>query len=130
MQEVYDFLKQAKTYFLATADGDQPRVRPFGTADLFEGKLYIQTGKIKNVSKQMHADPKVEICAMLGEKWLRITAKAVEDDRTAAKQHMLDAYPSLQKFYKADDGNTEVFYLKDATATFYAMGEKPKVVTF
>ncbi len=130
MQEVYDFLKKCDTYYLATVEGGQPRVRPFGTVDIFEGKLYIQTGKIKNVSKQMAANPKVEICAFDGAKWLRVEATAVEDDRQEAKQHMLDAYPSLQGMYKADDGNTQVLYLKDAAATFYSFTEAPKTVRF
>jgi uncharacterized pyridoxamine 5'-phosphate oxidase family protein len=130
MQEVYDFLKKCGTYYLATVEGDQPRVRPFGTIDLFEGKLYIQTGKRKNVSKQIVENSKVEICAFNGSHWLRVAATAVEDERLAAKQHMLDAYPSLQGMYKADDGNTQVFYLKDATATFSSFSEAPKVISF
>jgi uncharacterized pyridoxamine 5'-phosphate oxidase family protein len=130
MKEVYDFLKKCQTYFLATVDGDQPRVRPFGTADLFENKLYIQTGKVKAVSKQIQANPKVEICAFDGSQWVRITATAVRDDRVEAKTHMLDAYPSLQDRYKADDGNTEVLYLKDAVATFYSFTAEPRVIKF
>ena len=130
MKTVYDFLKKCKTYYLATVENDQPRVRPFGTIDLFEGKLYIQTGKVKNVSKQMAQNPKIEICAFDGNSWIRIEAKAINDDRIQAKQHMLDNYPNLQKMYKADDNNTQVLYLKDATATFYSFTEKPKVVKF
>ncbi len=131
MQEVYDFLKKCSTYYLATVEGGQPRVRPFGTVAIFEGKLYIQTGKCKNVSRQMEVNPKVEICAFDGgAKWLRVAATAIEDDRLEAKQHMLDAYPSLQGMYKADDGNTQVLYLKDATATFMTFGGTPRVVTF
>ncbi len=130
MEEVLEFLKQCGTYYLATADGDQPRVRPFGTIHLFEGRLYIQTGKVKDVSHQMHANPKIEICAFQDGTWLRIAAQAVEDDRVEARQSMLDAYPSLGKMYSADDGNTEVFYLKDATATFSSFTNQPKVVAF
>ena len=130
MQEVYDFLKKCGTFYLATVEGDQPRVRPFGTLDIFEGRLYIQTGKVKAVSRQMQANPKVEICACAGGEWLRIEAVVVRDDRVEAKQHMLDQYPSLQGRYKADDGNTEVLYLKDATATFYSFGGQPRVVRF
>lgn len=130
MQEVYEFLKECGTYYLATVEGDQPRVRPFGTIDLFEGKLYIQTGKIKSVSKQLQANPKFEICAFGKGKWLRVSGKLVRDDRFEAKKHMLDAYPSLQKMYSADDDNTEVLYLKDATATFSSFTEEPKVITF
>ncbi len=130
MKTVYDFLKKCKTYYLATVENDQPRVRPFGTIDLFENKLYIQTGKVKNVSKQMAQNPKIEICAFDGNTWIRIEAIAVNDDRIEAKQHMLDNYPSLQKMYKADDNNTQVLYLKNATATFYSFTQKPKVVKF
>lgn len=130
MEEVYEFLKKCETYYLATMDGDQPRVRPFGTVDLFENRLYIQTGKVKKVAKQMKANPKIEICGMAGEKWIRVEALAVEDDRVEARQHMLDAYPSLKAMYSADDGNTVVFYLKDATATISSFTEEPKVVRF
>jgi uncharacterized pyridoxamine 5'-phosphate oxidase family protein len=130
MQEVYDFLKKCGTYYLATTEGDQPRVRPFGTYLIFEGKFYIQTGKVKGVSKQMKKNPKIEICAFAGDTWIRIAATAVEDDRLTAKQAMLDAYPQLQAMYKADDANTQVLYLKDATATFASFGGAPKVVKF
>ena len=130
MKTVYDFLKKCQTYYLATVENDQPRVRPFGTIDLFEDKLYIQTGKVKNVSKQMAQNPKIEICAFDGNTWIRIEAVAVNDDRIEAKQHMLDNYPTLQNMYKADDNNTQVLYLKDATATFYSFTQEPKVVKF
>lgn len=130
MERVVKFLKDAGVYYLATVDGDQPRVRPFGTAHVFEGKLYIQTGKVKECSKQIHANPKAELCAFMNGEWLRIAGELVEDDRIEAKQSMLDAYPSLQAMYKADDGNTEVFYLKDATATFSSFTKAPEVVKF
>ena len=130
MEEVYEFLKKCGTYFIATVEGDQPRVRPFGTADIFEDKLYIQTGKSKDVSKQMQANPKIEICAMAEGKWIRIAAKAVADDRIEAQQHMLDAYPQLKDRYTPGDGNNEVLYLKDATATISSFTDEPKVITF
>ncbi len=130
MQRVVDFLKAANTYYLATVEGDQPRVRPFGTAHVFEGKLYIQTGKVKDVSKQIHANPKVEICAFKDGQWLRVAGELVEDDRIEARQSMLDAYPSLQNMYKADDGNTEVFYFKNAKATFSSFTGAPETVEF
>lgn len=130
MQKVYDFLKKCNTYYLATTDGDQPRVRPFGTIDLFEDKLYIQTGKVKDVSKQILKNPKIEICAFDGQKWLRVQAIAVEDDRVEARQHMLDGYPELQNMYSATDDNTQVFYLKDATAIFSSFTEAPEIITF
>ncbi len=130
MQEVFDFLKKCNTYYLATIEGDQPRVRPFGTVDIFEGRLYILTGKIKNVSKQMAVNPKIEICAFDGEAWIRVQAVAVEDDRIEARQHMLDTYPSLQNRYKADDGNTQVLYLQNVVATISSLRGTPKVITF
>lgn len=130
MERVVKFLKEAETYYLATVDGDQPRVRPFGTANVFEGKLYIQTGKVKDVSKQIHKNPKVEICAFKGGEWVRVAGELVEDERTEAKQAMLDAYPSLKGMYAADDGNTEVFYFKDAVATFSSFTKEPETVKF
>ena len=130
MEKVVEFLKEAETYYLATVEGDQPRVRPFGTAHIFEGKFYIQTGKVKEVSKQIHENPKVEICAFNKGEWLRVAGELVEDDRIEARQSMLDAYPSLQKIYSADDGNTVVFYFKDATETFSSFTNAPEVVKF
>lgn len=130
MERVAKFLKEAETYYLATVDGDQPRVRPFGTVNVFEGKLYIQTGKVKDVSKQIHANPKVELCAFKNGEWLRVAGTLVEDDRREARQAMLDAYPNLRAMYSEDDGNTEVFYLKDATATFSSFTKEPEVVKF
>jgi uncharacterized pyridoxamine 5'-phosphate oxidase family protein len=130
MQEVHEFLKKCGTYYLATVEGDQPRVRPFGTVHIFDGKLYIQTGKRKSVSKQMKENPKIEICAMNGGQWIRIQAIAVEDNRVEAKQSMLDAYPNLKSMYSATDDNTQVLYLKDAVATINSFGGEPKVINF
>lgn len=130
MKEVYEFLKSCQTYYLATVEGDQPRVRPFGTIDLFEGKLYIQTSVKKDVSKQIHANGKIEICAFDGGKWLRLAATAVADDNIEAQRHMLDAHPSLKAMYQPGDGNTEVFYLKGVTATFSSFTEAPRTVQF
>ena len=130
MERVEKFLKEAETYYLATVEGDQPRVRPFGTAHVFEGKLYIQTGKVKDVSKQLHQNPKSEICAFKNGEWLRVSGKLIEDDRNEARQSMLDAYPSLQKMYKADDGNTEVFYFENATAIFSSFIHEPEIIEF
>ena len=130
MERVVQFLKDAEVYYLATTDGDQPRVRPFGTAHIFEGRLYIQTGKVKDVSKQIHANPKVEICAFRNGEWLRVAGKLIEDDRLEARESMLDAYPTLKGMYAADDGNTEVFYFEDATATFSSFTNAPEVVKF
>ena len=130
MDKVLKFLKDAETYYLATVEGDQPRVRSFGTVHVFEGKLYIQTGKVKDVSKQLHQNPKAEICAFKNGEWLRVSGKLIEDDRNEARQSMLDAYPSLQKIYKADDGNTEVFYFENATAIFSSFTHEPQIIKF
>ena len=130
MERVAKFLQDAGTYYLATVEGDQPRVRPCGTAHVFEGKLYIQTGKVKSVSRQIHANPKVEVCAFKDGEWLRIAGELAEDDRREARQSMLDAYPSLQNMYAADDGNTEVFYFKNATATFSSFTHAPEEIKF
>lgn len=131
MEKVYEFLKNAGVYYIATVDGDQPHVRPFGTVNIFDGKLYIQTGKSKDVSRQIEANGKVEISAMVGDdRWIRLTGTLVEDDRIEARISMLDAYPSLQAMYKADDGNTVVYYLKDAKAVFCSFTEAPEVVTW
>ena len=130
MQEVYDFLKSCKTYYLATVEDGQPRVRPFGTVDLFEGKLYIQTGKSKNCFQQMAANDRIEICAFNGGEWLRLAATAVNDDRVEAKAHLLDQYPHLKAMYDPADANTAVLYLKDATATFSSFTAPSRVVRF
>lgn len=130
MDKVLKFLKDVETYYLATVEGDQPRVRPFGTAHVFEEKLYIQTGKVKDVSKQLHQNPKAEICAFKNGEWLRVSGKLIEDDRNETRQSMLDAYPSLQKMYKAGDGNTEVFYFENATAIFSSFTHEPQIIKF
>ena len=130
MQKVEQFLKDAGTYYLATIDGDKPRVRPFGTILFYEGKLYIQTGKVKNVSKQIHANPNFEISAFLNGDWIRVSGKLVEDPRVEAKAAMLDAYPDLKAMYSAEDDNTEVFYMTDVTATFASFTKAPEVVNF
>lgn len=130
MKEVYEFLKNSQVYYLATMEGDQPRVRPFGTVDLFEDKIYIQTGLKKDVAKQMLANPKIEISSMYEDKWIRIAAEAVLDDRTSAQEHLLAAYPSLQAMYKPGDGNTAVFYLKNAVAHICSFTEETKTISF
>jgi uncharacterized pyridoxamine 5'-phosphate oxidase family protein len=130
MKRVYDFLKKASVYYFATVEGDQPRVRPFGTVNEFEGKLYIQTGKVKPTSKQLAVNPKAEICAFTDGAWVRIACELVEDDRLEAKKSMLDAYPNLRSMYDENDGNAQVFYMKDAVATFCAFGKESEVVEF
>ena len=130
MKKVCDFLKAAQVYYLATMDGDQPRVRPFGTAHIFEEKLYIQTGRIKPVSKQLAANPKCEICAFKDGVWLRVAAELVEDDRVEAKKSMLDEYSNLRAMYDENDGNTQVLYLKNAVATFSSFTAAPETYPF
>lgn len=130
MEKILEFLKKAGTYYLATVEGDQPRVRPFGTILLFEGKLYIQTGKIKPVSKQLGINPKAEICAFADGTWLRVSGELIEDDRREAKKAMLDEYPNLRGMYNEDDGNTQVLYFKNATATFSSFTAAPETITF
>ena len=130
MKRVYDFLKKASVYYLSTVEGDQPRVRPFGTINEFEGKLYIQTGKVKPTSKQLAVNPKAEICAFTDGAWVRIACELVEDDRFEAKKSMLDAYPNLRGMYDENDGNTQVFYMKNAVSTFSAFGKDSEVVKF
>ena len=130
MERVRDFLKKCGTYYLATADGDQPRVRPFGTAHIFEGKLYIQTGKKKSVYREIVSNPRVEISAFDGERWIRLSGELVEDDRREARASMLEAYPQLRAMYDEDDGNTVVLYFKDATATFCSFTAPPEVIKF
>ena len=130
MEQVAAFLKEAGTYYLATTEGDQPRVRPFGTAHVFEDRLYIQTGRVKEVAKQLLVNPKAEICAFHKGRWIRIAGELIEDDRNEARQSMLDAYPSLQNRYAADDGNTQVFYFRNATATISSFTEEPVTITF
>ena len=132
MEKVEKFLKDAEVYYLATVEGDQPRVRPFGTAHIFDGKLYIQTGKSKNVSKQIQKNPKVELCCFDGKtgSWLRLSGQLVRDERREAKADMLEHYPDLKKMYSADDDNTEVLYFKNATATFSSFTAAPKWCSF
>ena len=130
MNEIYEFLKKCGTYYLATVEGDQPRVRPFGTIDLFEDKLYIQTGKVKTVADQMKKNAKVELCAFNGSEWIRVAAEAVLDERIEAQEHMLAAYPSLQAMYKPGDGNTEVYYLCHGTAQICSFAAAPKTIAF
>ena len=125
LEKIYNFLNDAQTYYLATVDNDQPRVRPFGTILLFENKLYIQTGKNKDVSKQILNNNKVEICAFLNGDWLRLEGILEEDSRREVKKVMLDKYPSLRAMYNEDDNNTEVFYFKSGIATFSSF-TKPK----
>ena len=130
MERVCKFLKDAGVYYLATAEGDQPRVRPFGTAHIFEGKLYIQTGKVKPVSNQLALNPKAEVSAFHQGTWVRIAGELVEDDRVEAKKSMLDAYPDLRGMYDENDSNTQVLYFKNAVATFCSFTAAPEIIEF
>ena len=117
LEKVLEFLDEAQTYYLATVEGDQPRVRPFGTALMYEDKLYIQTGKIKPVSHQLKVNPKAEICAFKDGKWIRIAGELVEDERREVKSLMLDKMPMLRNMYNEDDGNMQMLYFKKAEVT-------------
>lgn len=130
MHEVYEFLKSAGVYYLATMDGDQPRVRPFGTIDLYDGRLYIQTGKTKDVANQLKQNPKIEISAMLEGRWIRLEAEAILDDNIEAQVHMLDNYPNLKAMYTPGDGNTEVYCLRNASAAICSFTAEPEVYQF
>ena len=130
MERVCNFLKEAGVYYLATVEGDQPRVRPFGTAHIFEGKLYIQTGKIKPTSRQLAANPKAEISAFHNGTWIRVAGELIEDDRVEARKSMLDAYPNLRGMYDENDGNTQVLYFRNATATFSSFTAAPETIIF
>ena len=130
MERVCAFLKEAGVYYLATVEGDQPRVRPFGTAHIFEGKLYIQTGKVKPTSRQLAANPKAEISAFHNGTWIRVAGELIEDDRVEARKSMLDAYPNLRHMYDENDGNTQVLYFKNAVATFSSFTAAPETIEF
>lgn len=130
IEKVCRFLDEAQTYYLATVEGDQPRVRPFGTALIYDGRLYIQTGRVKPVSKQIAANPKVEICAFKDGKWLRVSGELVDDNNREVKVAMLEKIPALKSMYSVDDDNTQVLYFKNATAVFSSMTEAPETLTF
>ena len=130
MERICKFLKDAGVYYLATVEGDQPRVRPFGTAMVYEGRLYIQTGRVKTVSRQLADNPKAEICAFHNGTWVRITGELIEDDRVEARKAMLDAYPELRRMYDENDGNTQVLYFKSGTAVFSSFTAAPETVNF
>lgn len=130
MKNVFDFLKEAGIYYLATVEGDQPRVRPFGTILIYEDKLYIQTGKSKPVSRQLAANPKAELCAFKKGAWVRVSGELVNDDRVEVKKAMLDAYPDLRYMYNEHDDNTQVLYFKSGVATFSVLGQPDEIVEF
>lgn len=126
LAKVLEFLDSAQTYYLATVEGDQPRVRPFGTALVYNDKLYIQTGKVKAVSKQLSLNPKAEICAFKDGKWIRISGELIEDDNREVKTLMLDKMPVLRHMYNEDDGNMQMLYFKKAKVVFASFGSAPE----
>ncbi len=128
VERVCEFLNKTGTYYLATVEGDQPRVRPFGTALLYEGKLYIQTGKVKPVSHQLAANPKAEICAFKDGAWLRLAGELVNDDDRDVKVAMLEKMPVLKGMYDPDDGNMQMLYFKNAVATFSSFTAPPEEI--
>ena len=130
MKEVQEFLKDAGVYYLATVENNKPKVRPFGTIEIFEDKLYIQTGKSKNVYKQILDNPNVELCAFKDGKWIRLSGELVPDDRLEAKKDMLDKNPSLRGMYNENDDNTIVLYFKNAKAVISSFTEGERVVEF
>lgn len=130
LQRVYNFLIQCGTYYIATVDGDKPRVRPFGTAAIFEDKLYIQTSNLKRVFDQIQKNNNVELAAFDGGCWMRISGKLVRDERIEAKQYVLDMHPSLKSVYSADDDKTEVFYFESGTATISSFDSEDEVIKF
>lgn len=130
MKEVFDFLKACGTYYIATAEGDQPRVRPFGTIDLYEGRIYFQTGLKKEIARQLLANPRLELSGMHEGRWIRVAADAVLDERIEPQEHMLENYPELRAMYTPGDGNTAVFWLKNAVAQICSFTEPPKEIRF
>ena len=130
LERICKFLDDCGTYYLATAEGDQPRVRPFGTALVYDGKLYIQTGKVKSVSRQLAANPKAEICAFRDGTWLRVSGELINDDRLEVKTAMLEKYPSLKAMYSAEDNNTQVLYFRGGEAVFSSFTAAPETLSF
>lgn len=130
MEEVFDFLKRCGVYYLATVEGDQPHVRPFTSLNCYDGRIYIQTGKVKPVAHQLKANHKIEISGMAKGSWIRLTGEAVLDESEAAQQSMLDANPGLEKMYAVGDGNIEVYYIQNAKADICSFTDAPKHFAF
>ena len=130
MEEVQNFLKECGVYYLATVDKDEPKVRPFGTAEIFDGHLYIQTGKKKDVFKQIENNNKVELCAFKDGKWIRVSGNLLVDDRIEAKKDMLDKNPQLRGMYDENDDNTAVLYFESGKAVISSFTEEPKIIEF
>lgn len=132
MNEVQAYLKECGAFFIATNEGDQPRVRPFGVSEIINGRLYIMTGKVKDVFKQLDKNGKFEICAMKpsGAEWMRLEGTLVNDDTLAVKEEFLNRNESLKSMYKADDGNMAVLFVTNATASFFSFTEPVRKVCF
>lgn len=130
MEEVQKFLKECGVYYLATIEDNEPRVRPFGTAEIFENHLYIQTGKNKDVFKQIEKNNKVELCAFKDGTWIRLSGNLILDDRIEAKKDMLDKNPTLRGMYDENDDNTAVLYFEKGKATISSFTEAPKIIEF
>lgn len=130
MKETYEFLKKCGVFYIATIDQNKPRVRPFGAINIFEDKLYLQTGKVKNVFKQIEINNHVEICGFSEGRWIRIETELVVDDRLEAKMSMLDNNPELRSMYNENDDNTKVLYLKNTKATIYSFTDAPIEMSF
>ncbi len=130
MEEIKEFLKKCGVYYLSTIDNGKPRVRPFGTIEIYDNHLYIQTGKSKDVSKQININPNVELCGFIDGKWIRVSGKLIIDDRIEAKKYMLDNNPSLRSMYNEYDSNTEVLYFESGKAIIYSFSEEPKIINF
>ena len=132
MQEVQSYLKECGAFFIATTDGDQPRVRPFGVSEIINGRLYIITGKVKDVYKQMDKNGKFEICALKksGSEWMRLSGTLVNDETLSVKEEFLKRNPGLKAMYKADDDNMAVLYITNATARFCSFSTPERKVNF
>ena len=130
MKEVQEFLKECGVYYLATIDDSKPRVRPFGTIEIFDNHLYIQTGKKKDVFKQIEKNNNVELCGFKDNRWIRVSGNLILDDRIEAKKDMLDKNPNLRNMYNENDDNTAVLYFESAQAIISSFTEEPKIINF
>lgn len=132
MEEVFEFLKRCGTYYLATLDGEQPRVRPFGSYAVFNGKLYIETAHYKPVAHQIDTHPLVEICAFDDQsKWVRIACRLVADESYEAKHAFLEQMPELRDLgYDEEGDKMAIYYMTDAEATFSSYTDESRIIRF
>lgn len=131
MNEVFEYLRNCDTFYLATMEGDQPRLRPFGAVSSFEGKLYIITNNQKSVYRQMLANPKVEICGMVDGTWIRVAGEVKEDLRREARLAMMEANEdALSSMYTVDDKLMTVFYFTQARAAICSFTSEPRLIDF